>query len=172
MRAVAAAAASLPHSPTGDPVACRAGIPPTRGAEARVSGACCTASRCADATPTRRAASGAWCLAVAAAALAMRPLAPSPPQARFFEDEVRPNLRHKKRGLLCMAGELGVHATTAGRPRRPVPLSPPPPSQMGPAAPLPLPPPSKGGRLLPQKPTPRAAAPQARARTRTRASST
>eukprot|EP00887_Chlorella_sp_A99_P006020 scaffold27.g6020.t1 len=25
-------------------------------------------------------------------------------QARFFEDEIRPHLKHKKRGLLCMAG--------------------------------------------------------------------
>ena len=28
-----------------------------------------------------------------------------PYQARFFEDEIRPHLKHKKRGLLGMASE-------------------------------------------------------------------
>lgn len=26
-------------------------------------------------------------------------------QAHFFEDEIRPHLRHKKRGMVAMAGE-------------------------------------------------------------------
>ena len=26
-------------------------------------------------------------------------------QARFFEDEVRPHLKHKKKGMVAMAGE-------------------------------------------------------------------
>ena len=29
-------------------------------------------------------------------------------QGRFFEDEIRPHLKHKKKGMVAMAGELAV----------------------------------------------------------------
>lgn len=32
-------------------------------------------------------------------------------QARFFEDEIHPNLKHMKRGLLGMAGEWDAMVT-------------------------------------------------------------
>ena len=38
---------------------------------------------------------------------------PSWMQARFFEDEIKPHLKHKKRGLLCMAGRHGGWWVTA-----------------------------------------------------------
>jgi hypothetical protein len=42
-------------------------------------------------------------------------------QARFFEDEIRPHLRHKKKGMVAMAG-MFLHVSHAWLPHDPLNL--------------------------------------------------